>query len=332
MLTATIAQAPPVPLAALEARYDDPDRFASDFLAAEGVVAPLGRDRFSAGLSMLAADGMVICHGFVSPAAVIAQAPAGRLTLQLFSQGDALRIDGVRPPRHGVALYAGGATMVRRSQERISFGVLSLPLAAAGPAVALPAGMRDAAAAEPSFRQAAPARVARVMGLLRAAVSAGRERPGSPAGAAARSALLEAVEEMLGASAAMPSARTEAQRNWRRVVLGAEAFLRANLDRPIYTGEICRALGIAPVTLGEAFRALLGMPPHRYFKLRRLILVRAALRDADQPAPRVKTVALSHGFWHLGHFSRDYLDLFGELPSATLAGARGRIPAAQTAR
>jgi AraC family ethanolamine operon transcriptional activator len=37
----------------------------------------------------------------------------------------------------------------------------------------------------------------------------------------------------------------------------------------------------------------------------------------------VKSVALSHGFWHLGQFARDYRETFGETPTETLARGRG---------
>jgi hypothetical protein len=33
----------------------------------------------------------------------------------------------------------------------------------------------------------------------------------------------------------------------------------------------------------------------------------------------VKSIALSHGFWHLGQFAHDYRATFGEAPSETLA-------------
>lgn len=35
----------------------------------------------------------------------------------------------------------------------------------------------------------------------------------------------------------------------------------------------------------------------------------------------VKSAALAYGFWHMGEFSWSYRDLFGELPSETLACA-----------
>jgi AraC family ethanolamine operon transcriptional activator len=47
-------------------------------------------------------------------------------------------------------------------------------------------------------------------------------------------------------------------------------------------------------------------------------MVRRQLLAASGGAALVKSIALSHGFWHLGRFAQDYRVLFGEPPSATL--------------
>jgi transcriptional regulator GlxA family with amidase domain len=46
--------------------------------------------------------------------------------------------------------------------------------------------------------------------------------------------------------------------------------------------------------------------------------IRDALRDRSPKDALIKTVALSHGFRHLGQFSHDYGRLFGETPTETL--------------
>lgn len=104
-------------------------------------------------------------------------------------------------------------------------------------------------------------------------------------------------------------------------MLAADEYLRAHVDRPIYTEQLCDALGISASGLAEAFHAVFSVSPHHYLKLRRLSMVRAALLSRDGPPPLVKSVALSHGFWHLGNFARDYCATFGELPSQTRARA-----------
>ena len=100
-------------------------------------------------------------------------------------------------------------------------------------------------------------------------------------------------------------------------------FLRAHIDRPIYTDELCAALHVSARTLHQSFAAVYGMSPHAYLKRRRLVLVHQALRSSDTMHSMVKSIALAHGFWHLGRFAHEYAAMFGETPSETL-GKRGR--------
>jgi AraC family ethanolamine operon transcriptional activator len=108
------------------------------------------------------------------------------------------------------------------------------------------------------------------------------------------------------------------------VVRGAEEFLRADPDRPIQREELCTALGVSLRKLHDAFVGTTGMSPQYYLKLRRLVMVRRLLHAPSNDPPLVKSAALSHGFWHLGHFARDYRELFGETPSETAARRRPR--------
>jgi AraC family ethanolamine operon transcriptional activator len=67
------------------------------------------------------------------------------------------------------------------------------------------------------------------------------------------------------------------------------------------------------------FQDSLGIGPSAFIRHQRLHGVRRALRTAPPVAGAVKESALKWGFWHMGHFSREYSSLFGENPSATLA-------------
>jgi AraC family ethanolamine operon transcriptional activator len=150
----------------------------------------------------------------------------------------------------------------------------------------------------------------------------------APPRRAFRSALLGVAQDLVaGGKEPLAARRERTIEGWRRIVLGAGAHLDANLDRPIYTEDLCRALAVSPAVLAEAFQVTLGTSPHRHLKLRRLNMVRAALMRRDGPPPLVKSVALSHGFWHLGQFARDYREQFGESPSETLARAHGQAAA-----
>ena len=63
----------------------------------------------------------------------------------------------------------------------------------------------------------------------------------------------------------------------------------------------------------------IGLSPLQFNKVRRLNAARHVLANADPEEASVKSVATSHGFFHLGRFARDYKSLFGESPSMTLA-------------
>jgi AraC-like DNA-binding protein len=109
----------------------------------------------------------------------------------------------------------------------------------------------------------------------------------------------------------------------QRIVRAADDYLCANPARPVYTEDLCTALGTSATRLHQAFDATFGISPHRYLKLRRMSMVRAALLSGCGPWRSVKAAALSHGFWHLGQFAQDYRALYGEAPSNTLAHAPG---------
>lgn len=108
-----------------------------------------------------------------------------------------------------------------------------------------------------------------------------------------------------------------------RVVRLVDEYLCANPVRPVYTDDLCQALGVSASALHEAFHSVFGISPHRYLKLRRMSLVRAALLSPSGPWRSVKAAALSYGFWHLGQFAQDYREIYGELPSTTLARSGG---------
>ncbi|HYZ34274.1 MAG TPA: helix-turn-helix domain-containing protein [Crenalkalicoccus sp.] len=148
-------------------------------------------------------------------------------------------------------------------------------------------------------------------------------------GAVDRPGLVEALSDGLRelvteafSRAERPTPLHRRTQNEIRLVSTAEEFLRAHVARPIYTEELCRALGVSPRKLHHTFVAACGKSPQAYLKLRRLMLVHRALSAAGPEALLVKSVALAHGFWHLGNFARNYREQFGESPCETLARAR----------
>jgi AraC-like DNA-binding protein len=100
-----------------------------------------------------------------------------------------------------------------------------------------------------------------------------------------------------------------------------EEALAAHSDRVPHLPDLCRAIGVPERTLRACCAEFLGMSPIRYLRLRRLGMVRAALRHADSATANVSDIARRHGFLELGRFAAQYRAVFGEAPSATLRRA-----------
>jgi AraC-like DNA-binding protein len=103
----------------------------------------------------------------------------------------------------------------------------------------------------------------------------------------------------------------------------AEEYLRESRFRIHSSLEVANACGVNLRTLHNALVSVLGVSLGRYLLLHRLWLVRNALLRASSD-DLVKSIALDHGFWHLGRFSTLYHSRFGESPSTTLARCHSR--------
>jgi AraC family ethanolamine operon transcriptional activator len=100
----------------------------------------------------------------------------------------------------------------------------------------------------------------------------------------------------------------------------ADEFIRSNSKALPSSADVAAAAGVTIRTLHNAMVAVHGMSLQKFMILNRLWSARAALLRGS-PEDLVKTIALDHGFWHLGRFARTYRAFFGESPSATMAQA-----------
>jgi transcriptional regulator GlxA family with amidase domain len=100
-----------------------------------------------------------------------------------------------------------------------------------------------------------------------------------------------------------------------------QAVLEKHGDTQLSTRELWAAVGVPTRTLTICCAEFLGMSPGKYVRLRRLNLVRAALRRAPATAS-VSELARRYGFTELGRFAVAYRALFGEAPSTTLRHAQ----------
>jgi len=119
------------------------------------------------------------------------------------------------------------------------------------------------------------------------------------------------------------SASSVASGRYVAICKRAEEYLRESRFRIHSSLEVAKACEVNIRTLHNALVSVLGVSLGRYLLLHRLWLVRNALLRAS-PDALVKSIALDHGFWHLGRFSRLYYSRFGESPSTTLAKCHSR--------
>jgi AraC family ethanolamine operon transcriptional activator len=100
-------------------------------------------------------------------------------------------------------------------------------------------------------------------------------------------------------------------------VKNAADYLLDRLHEPVTVGDICDHIGCSRRSLEQSFRKYAGTSPKQFIRIMRLEQCRKALLQAEA-GDKVNSIALQHGFWHMGQFSSDYKALFGELPSETL--------------
>ena len=165
---------------------------------------------------------------------------------------------------------------------------------------------------------------ARLRGLL-SGVMVGIMDPAGPlAGDAARKHLerelletfLAALRAGCGSLVPSPGRRVEAR---LRRLRQARDYVADHLHKPIRLEDLCGALGLSRRGVELLFQDSLGIGPSAFLRHQRLHGVRRTLLTNASAPGAVKESALAWGFWHMGHFSREYRALFGESPSMTLS-------------
>lgn len=313
---------------AVTQRFTETDEFAAALLGGEFEYLRVHGQAFDATLRILKLGDVVVQQAddaaHISRAAISGTAAA--LIVPLQSSDHRLRINGTSVGESAALLAPGGAEFHAFCPAAYSWAALTLPQTLLEEWASL-ASQQLVGRPEANVLTLAAGPSVRLAGALAAATQLAEDMPEALAAPACAEGLALSLQDLVGEAltddiCARP--RPRALREAHRVVRRAEEFLRGNLHRPIYRDELCDELGISLRKLHDAFAAVVAMSPHSYLKARRLTLARQALRDAGNEPALVKSIALSHGFWHLGHFAHDYRMLFGEAPSQTLAMNRQR--------
>jgi AraC-like DNA-binding protein len=221
-----------------------------------------------------------------------------------------------------IVRHGEGGSPFQRSTGSVSFAAMSLRVE---DAAVVGETLADSDLTRPKqtlIVTPAPSAMARLQRLHATAASLAEDAPEIIAHPeAARSleqALIQAMADCLATREGRKNTLAQEQhavvmRRFRRVV-------EENPEEPLYIPDICRAIRVSPRTLLLCCQEHLGMGPKRYLLLRRMHLVRRALRHATPGTTSVTEIAMRHGFWQLGRFAVKYHSLFGESPSATLHG------------
>jgi transcriptional regulator GlxA family with amidase domain len=130
-------------------------------------------------------------------------------------------------------------------------------------------------------------------------------------------ALIEAMMHCLGSGEAEED--RAAQRHHAAIMRRFHRTLERYADQPVYVPELCKEVGASERTLRTCCQEHLGMSPKHYLLLRRMHMVRRALRESTTAETSVTEIATRYGFWQFGRLAVEYKVFFGEPPSATLA-------------
>ena len=246
---------------------------------------------------------------------------SGRTYITFRTQpGPCVLWDGVENHPSGILRFGQAGDHYQRSSGACDFATMSLPTEKIASVGELMSGLDLTSPSDTMSITPPPAVTARLQRLHAAAGDLAEHAPEIIANAdSARGleqALTEAMIDCLASRDAPKSSLAQGQhaiimRRFRRVV-------EENPEQPLYIPEICKAIRVPSRTLRSVCQEHLGMGPKRYLLLRRMHLVRRALRETAPGTTSVTDIATRYGFWHLGRFAVEYQSLFGESPSATL--------------
>lgn len=104
-----------------------------------------------------------------------------------------------------------------------------------------------------------------------------------------------------------------------QVVARARALMEDHCAEELTVADVAEAVGVSIRALQEGFRRDLATSPTAYLRDLRMARANAELRLGDPGRTSVTEIAMRCGFVHLGRFSIEYRQRFGESPKRTLA-------------
>lgn len=304
--------------------FTDPDDYRTNVPGVSIELVLTGCDRFRARVTWAAMRHLkLVCVEETVPRiAFVSLAPALIFFSFPLTSDPRLAWNGVELGRGEIVLHGGGRPFHLRAAGGARWGMASL---APGGLAAYSRALLGAELASPTAMQILRPQSADMADFLRLHRQACRLAQAKPE-MAAHPEVARALEQGLAhtlvncVSAGEPRSHAGMERH-SEIMIRFGQVLGSHGDRPLQMPELCAAVGVAERTLRMCCARFLGMSPLGYARLRRLNLVRSALRRAGPKAANVRTIARQYGFSELGRFAAAYRAAFGETPSATLRDA-----------
>ena len=102
-----------------------------------------------------------------------------------------------------------------------------------------------------------------------------------------------------------------------KLLQDAEHYITQRITEPITISTIASYLNVSERTLLYAFKNRFDMGPKAFLLVLKLNHAYHSLHR-EKYINSIASLVRDSGFWHMGHFYKDYKKFFGELPSATL--------------
>lgn len=305
----------------LLARHDfsSPEEMSASISGADVEFLALGRSRYRSSLTAFQLRHFRIQSVQDSPHCARGHV-AGDIAMLLFmlEPGASARVNSERIEFSDVAILGAGADLRTSLAAPVGWATIALPLALAETIGEAGAPVPGRIGVVRNLLRRTP----QLLDVLRSIIGTAERAPellAMPAAAEAMSDSLQAQVRRALLGGVFRDRVPRAVRGRMRTARLLDEYLAADPWTPVSTMRLCGALGVSERSLRDAIAAVQGVSVHTYLRLRRLEGARAALLGEPEGPGRLKKVALTCGFLHLGRFAEAYSRRFGELPSATRA-------------
>jgi AraC-like DNA-binding protein len=106
-------------------------------------------------------------------------------------------------------------------------------------------------------------------------------------------------------------------------------FIEANYHQPIGLSDVAKAVGYSPAYLTNLVRCQTGQTVNRWIVDRRMAAARSLLLESDQS---VEQIATAVGYQNVGHFFRQFHQLYGMAPKAWKKSNSSYVNSSHTVR